>query len=201
MNKYLARIAFAAGALQVLVILVSWLVTAAMPELALRSLLSGEGVRWFFGQFVTNLSSPLLIWMILLSIAIGSVRSVGLLSSLLHYKDSNFRERFAVKVVIGEFVLFLGVMAALTLIPHALLLSVSGTLANSSFSRSVIPCLCFALCVFAASYGTLVGKFRTVTDVFDMLVHGLATIVPFIIIYILVMELYCCIAFVFQVSP
>lgn len=199
MNKHLARIAFVASALQVLVILVSWLVTAAMPELSLRSLLSGEGVRWFFGQFVANLSSPLLIWMILLAIAIGSVRSVGLVSSLLHYKDCNFRERFAIKVVMGELVLFIGVMAALTLIPHALLLSVSGTLLNSSFSRSLIPCISFALCAFATSYGTLVGKFRSITDVFEMLVQGLSTAVPYIILYILLMELYCCIAFVFQV--
>ena len=49
---------------QGLVILGSWLITAILPSLQLRSLLSSEGIRWFFGQFSYNLASPIIVWML-----------------------------------------------------------------------------------------------------------------------------------------
>ena len=39
---------------QIAVILLSWLITAANPDWALHSLLSSEGIRWFFGSLITN---------------------------------------------------------------------------------------------------------------------------------------------------
>ena len=56
---------------QIVLVLVSWLIAAAMPELAVRSLLSSEGIRWFFGHFIRNLATPFLVWILLLCIAFG----------------------------------------------------------------------------------------------------------------------------------
>ena len=50
--------------LQVALFLVSWLITAASPETTVRSLLSNEGIRWFFGSVVDNVASPPLVWIV-----------------------------------------------------------------------------------------------------------------------------------------
>ena len=61
---------------QLALILLSWLITAAFPELPIRSLLSSEGVRWFFGSFTANQLTPLLAWFITAAMAVGAcVRS------------------------------------------------------------------------------------------------------------------------------
>ena len=66
---------------EVLLILVSWLLSATMTE-GVRSLLSTEGIRWFFGQFTSMQASPWLVWLLLLSVAWGSVSGSGLIASL-----------------------------------------------------------------------------------------------------------------------
>ena len=58
MNKFrIAHLVLWLGVFQIILILVSWLITAAMPELFVRSLLSSEGIRWFFGQFTSNIGT------------------------------------------------------------------------------------------------------------------------------------------------
>ena len=78
---------------QVLLVLVSWLLSASMTE-GVHSLLSNEGVRWFVGQYVYMLASPLLVWLLLLSMAFGCFRGCGLSESsvrranpFLHYRE------------------------------------------------------------------------------------------------------------------
>ena len=57
---------------QLALILLSWLLTAAFPELPMRSMLSSEGIRWFFGSFVSNQLSPLLVYFIMTVMAAGA---------------------------------------------------------------------------------------------------------------------------------
>ena len=64
---------------QGLVILGSWLITAILPSLQLRSLLSSEGIRWFFGQFSYNLASPIMVWMLVATMGYGCITTSGLL--------------------------------------------------------------------------------------------------------------------------
>ena len=103
---------------QIVLVLASWLITAAMPDVFPRSLLSPEGIRWFFGTFTANLQSPWLVWLLLISIAWGTLRASGLLK----YDHKVYQQRNALRLVCLEFVLFIGVMLLLTLIPHAILL-------------------------------------------------------------------------------
>ena len=58
---------------QCVLVLVSWLQTAAMPETFPRTLLNAEGIRWFFGRFTENLMQPMLVWLLLLCIDRKSV--------------------------------------------------------------------------------------------------------------------------------
>lgn len=54
-----------------MLILLSWLCSAAFPASGIHSLLSGEGLRWFFGHFSKLLAKPLLADLLLLAIACG----------------------------------------------------------------------------------------------------------------------------------
>ena len=104
---------------QLLVILGSWLITAAQPNLPLRSLLSSEGIRWFFGQFSNNLSSPILVWLLVATMGYGCLTSSGLLQLK---RPLDFRQWLALRIVMLELAVFLAVLTLLTLLPHAVLL-------------------------------------------------------------------------------
>jgi p-aminobenzoyl-glutamate transporter AbgT len=70
-EKIYSIIALFLGISMIALVLISWLITAAIPEIAMRSLLSSEGIRWFFGHFVDNLATPVLVWMVLIGISYG----------------------------------------------------------------------------------------------------------------------------------
>ena len=92
----MAWVALLLGVGQVVLILTSWLLTAAMPESFPRSLLSAEGIRWFFGRFVGNVESPLLVWLLLFSFMFGALQHSG----ILHYRSSEYRQRIAMRLAV-----------------------------------------------------------------------------------------------------
>ena len=49
---------------ELLLVLLSWLLSAMMTE-GVRSMLSSEGIRWFFGSFSEVVQTPLLVWLLL----------------------------------------------------------------------------------------------------------------------------------------
>lgn len=122
----MAWVALLLGVGQVVLILTSWLLTAAMPESFPRSLLSAEGIRWFFGRFVGNVESPLLVWLLLFSFMLGALQHSG----ILHYRSSEYRQRIAMRLALFEGIFFLLLILALVLVPHAILLNVMGALAQ-----------------------------------------------------------------------
>ena len=111
----MAWVALLLGVGQVVLILTSWLLTAAMPESFPRSLLSAEGIRWFFGRFVGNVESPLLVWLLLFSFMLGALQYSG----ILHYRSSEYRQRIAMRLALFEGIFFLLLILALVLVPHA----------------------------------------------------------------------------------
>ena len=86
-KKVLAYLALTLGIAEVGVVLVSWLLTAAMPESFTHSLTSPEGIRWFTGHFVDHLTSSWLVWLVLISITIGVVKQ----SRVLHFDHTQYR--------------------------------------------------------------------------------------------------------------
>ena len=102
---------------QLALILLSWLVTAAFPELPMRSVLSSEGIRWIFGSFVSNQLSPLLIYFIMAVMAVGAcVRSrlydalretlsntrSSLTTSSNHQHKVHYREKVGLRIALVE---------------------------------------------------------------------------------------------------
>ena len=69
MKRLLAYLVLALALAEVVLVLASWLLSATMAG-NVRSLLSSEGVRWFFGGFTTMLASPWLVWLVLLATTI-----------------------------------------------------------------------------------------------------------------------------------
>ena len=197
---------------QLALILLSWLITAAFPELPIRSLLSSEGVRWFFGSFTANQLTPLLAWFITAAMAVGAcVRSrlwaafCTKMSGLLHRRDStdgrqglHYRERIGLRLALAEFMVYEVIMLLLTVVPHAILLSVTGELFPSAFSSSLIPSLSFVLIVMSLSYGVASGTVDSVARMHRVLVGGLeagARIVP---AYVIGVQLYMSLLYVFM---
>ena len=180
---------------QVILVLLSWLITAAMPDVFPRSMLSPEGIRWFFGSFTDNLESPWLVWLLLISIAWGTLQGSG----ILHYDRTIYRHRNALRLVSVEFVLFLSVILLLTIVPHAILLNVMGGIEASSFSRSILPYICLAIIVMSLSFGVVSNRFTGVEAIWETLSDGIRQAAPYFVIYILVNQLYSSIEYLFRI--
>ena len=195
-HKIFASSIFIFIVLQILVILGSWFVTVMFPTLPVRSMLSSEGIRWFLGQYTSNLASPLLVWLVLAGMTYGALRSSGLSRAIMYFSNISYRQRFALKVVVAELVFFAIVLFLMTFLPQAILLSVTGELFPSSFSRSLIPIVCFLLTLFSITYGLINTSFTSLTDIFTSLTSGIIAISPWLVIYVFVIQLYYSILFV-----
>ena len=191
-KKVLAYLALTLGIAEVGVVLVSWLLTAAMPESFNHSLTSPEGIRWFTGHFVDHLTSAWLVWLVLISISIGVVRQ----SRVLHFDHTQYRQRTALRLMLFELVFFMGILLSLTLMPHAILLNAVGTLFPGSFTQSLIPYICFSVVVMSMSYGIMSESIKGICQVYDAMNQGIRLLSPCFLFYILVMQLYTSVLYV-----
>ncbi|QUB81988.1 ABC transporter permease [Prevotella jejuni] len=197
---------------QLALILLSWLVTAAFPELPMRSVLSSEGIRWFFGSFVSNQLSPLLIYFIMAVMAVGAcVRSrlydalretlsntrSSLTTSSIHQHKVHYREKVGLRIALVEFIVYVIIMILLTAIPHAILLSVTGQLFPSSFSSSFIPSLSLIIIIMSLTYGVASGTIDSVAKMHKVLVGGLEVGSRLVPTYVVGIQLYMSIRYVF----
>ena len=174
-----------------LLFILSWLLSATMVD-DVRSLLSSEGVRWFLGSYTSILASPLLAWLLLLLIAGGALSQCGVFS-----KHQGIRDRLALRVSFVFIVIYLIIIVLLTLMPHAILLSATGNLFPSAFSRSLIPLIAFGIILFSVTYGVMAGRLSSLSDVLDVLSYGIRKGAPFIVVYILFIQFYESLWFVF----
>lgn len=186
MKRYLPQVALLLFALQVLLMLVSWLWSAAFPMSGVHSLLSEEGIRWFMGHFADFLAKPQLVWVILLGLAYGTL--VPCVRS--HHQLKSYRERWALLMTVALLVVFLVAIAMLTLIPHAILLSATGSLWPSPFSSSLVPLVAFMTITLSAFYGFVAGRFAHLHDLYQALLDGVRDAAPLLLFYILLVQLW-----------
>ena len=198
--KLAAVVAAVMVAAQVLLVIVSWMVSTVMPTLGVRSLLSSEGIRWFFGHFVDNIASPLMLWIVLLCIALGAFKASGLQSAMAMIGKGNrltSRRKYALWMALLTFLCLAAVIVAFTCLPHAILLSTMGNLFPSSFSVSIVPIVAFAILLPSVVYGSISGFLPTLTALFRAVGEGLPCLCPLIFLYILAAQLYFSLRFVF----
>lgn len=199
-NKVCGIISLVLVVLQLVLVMASWIMTAAMPELPMRSLLSAEGIRWFFGHFAENINSQVLVSIVLLAVAIGAVMFSGLaesLSGIVFHRKTRYMERVALWAVAIELAIAAIVVILLTSVPHAILLSVTGHLFPSSFSQSLIPIVSVTLLICSLSFGIVSGKLSSMGLVYETMTYGLVCYAWLIPIYIFAIELYRSVLFVF----
>lgn len=192
---------------QLLIIFFSWIITAAMPELSMHSLLSSEGIRWSFGSFARNQYANVLIWNILIAMALGILYKSGLYAALkqllrvvftreiLHF---HYQQKVGLIVVMAEMIAFFIIMASLSLIPHAILLSVIGELFPSSFALSIIPSISFFIIIASISYGYITQSIRSFEIMYEFLVSGIKVLAYFFPLCFMVNQLIASIIFIFK---
>jgi aminobenzoyl-glutamate transport protein len=191
MRRYLPHIAFLLFAAQLLLMLVSWLLAAANPASGVRSLLSSEGLRWFLGHFSDVLGTPVLLCLLLLLMAYGSLKNCG----ILQFKSS-YRQSRALIITLLLFVVYVGVIVLLVMIPHAVLLSATGSLWPSPFSAAVVPLFAFGVTLLSTVYGYVAGSYRNMSDVYQSLIDGIRCGAPWLLFYVLLGQIYYSLLFI-----
>ena len=194
MKRFLPHIAITLFVAQMLVMLVSWLLSAAFPDSGIHSLLSGEGLRWFFGHFSHLLATPILVCLVLLLMAYGVFRHCGLLS----YR-STYRERRALTMTLLLTVVAVILMLLLAAIPHAVMLSATGSLWPSPFSRALLPLLSFIVIALSAFYGIMAGHFANLSNVYDALQGGIREGAALFLFYLLICQLYLSVSYMINI--
>ena len=173
-GKYTARLALALGVLQLVAVLGSWIFKAVNPELPIG-----------------------LVWLLLGSMAYGSVRFCGILDVPRKWKAMSFWDHFGLMVALAELLVIVVLMLLLTILPHAVLLGVTGNLYPSSFSKSFFLMVCLSVCFISVSFGVVSSRLRSLEEVCDCLVAGIVYTLPLWLIYILGIELYASLRFIF----
>lgn len=199
-NRFFAYTALLLFILELLLILGSWMVTAAFPELSLRSLIGFDGVRWLLGSFTESLATPFLVWMVVCALAYGVLSESGLLIVLRRVRDVHrlqYRERTGLVIVLIEVVITLLATFLLTCMPHALLLNPMGHLYPSAFSASLVPGVAFLMLVCSLTYGSVSGRFASVVEAYRAMTNGLARLAPLFPLYVLFMQVWASVRFVF----
>ncbi len=190
-------IALALCVAEVLLILMSWLLSVSLADGSVRSLLSSEGVRWFFGSYVDILLRQQLIWILLLSLSWGVYKGSGMGAIFRSAHRLQYRERIALWLVAFIAALIVTVLLLLTAIPHAVLLSVTGALFPSPFSESIFPVLAFSLFSTSAVFGIVSGTFQHIDNVYQSMKQGVNSFAPLFLFYVLITQLLSSFIFVF----
>ena len=191
MKKYLPHIAFLLFAAQLLLMIVSWLLAAAIPTSGVRSLLSSEGLRWFLGHFSDVLGTSVLLCLLLLLMAYGCLRGCG----ILHFKTS-YRQSRALAIMLLLLAVYVGIIVLLTMIPQAVLLSATGSLWPSPFSAAICPLFALGITLLSAVYGYVAGSYHNMSDVYQSLIDGVRDGAPLLLFYVLLGQLYYSLLFI-----
>lgn len=179
---------------EVVLAVVSWLFAALNPDSGVRSILSGEGIRWAFGGYIHQMQSSVLVWLLLCGMAYGALHFSRFAAGV---RPMRYRQRVALRFSVGILLLYLAVVSFFAFAPHAILLSVTGDLFPSAFSDALVPALCFGVVLMSVVYGVMSGSLPTVSSVFDALVGGICSVAPFLVVYLLVTHVYFIACYIF----
>ena len=181
---------------ETLLVILSWLLSAIRVE-GVRSLLSSEGIRWFFSSFNDLIASPVLVGLLVLMCALGCLQKSRVTTIFGGKKSINFRDRLALYVALAFLLIYVVIIILLTLMPHAILLSATGHLFPSAFSRSLVPIIAFGICIFSVAFGLMAGVMQNLSDILQALSFGIAKGAPLLVFYLFAVQLVGCLCFVF----
>lgn len=186
--------------LEIFVILSSWILSAIFPEANIYSLISSEGIRWFSSNCVDILDSHYLVWIILISISYGALKQSGVLEVLEKKHSLKYRERIAIYFMLFVIAIYIILVMSLILMPRSILLSATGEIWPSPFSKAIVPIVTIGICLFSVVFSVVSGKAKNIAFIINSLINGIATFSPIILLYILIIHLYYLIVYAFNHS-
>ena len=188
MKRACVIFAFILIVLQTILIFGSWIVSAAIPDSQIRPLIGAGGLRWFFSSFTEDMASPILVYIILITLTVNVFINSGMCELFSLKRKMNMQKKLALNVVLVELCTFIVLIVLLTAMPHAVLLSVTGELFPSSFSTGLIPMLCFIVTILSISYGLVSGCIKGVYDIWDSMTTGVNFLPAVCFVYILLLQ-------------
>lgn len=176
---------------ELVLVLLSWVLSATSTGYV-RSLLSSEGIRWFLGHYAEIVLSPLLVWIVLLSVSCGVVSASRVLAPA-----TSYRERMGRRVALTLLLLYVAAVLSLVLAPHAILLSASGSVLPSPFSKAFVPIVAFGMLIGAVAYGVVARTLSSLRAIIDAMLKGISMGAPFLLCYLLLAQFVESLRFVF----
>lgn len=170
---------------QILVILVSWIVSAVFPAYGFNSLLSGSGVRWLLTCWLNNGCSEMTTAFLFGGFFVGAFVWSGLPKKITSFRSCGYDEKFAVMMFF--FVMIVGITVCLffALYPHSPLLGITGTLVAGPFLKASFFVLGSALFGGSVIFSLLSGKVKSWEDAACALVYGLKAVAPLTVVLFL----------------
>lgn len=193
--KMLTYIVVALAVMQVMLVIGSWLASILCPAMEVRSMISGEGARWFLGSYTTFLASAPTSWLVMVGVTWGVMSRSGM-KSCLYGRRRKYRERLALYSSVVVLAVYAVAIALLVAVPHAVLLSADGNLFPSPFSRSIVPVMCFGIFISSAVYGIISGNTPRPADVISAMLSGIASVAPLLVIWLFLSQFVMSLRFV-----
>jgi p-aminobenzoyl-glutamate transporter AbgT len=183
--------------LQVLIILLSWIISAIFPAHGFHSLLSDSGIRWLLSRYINNGYSDFLIWFLFCSSFIGTFIWSKLPKKIISFKSCDYNERFAIRVFFCELAIGIFICLLLALYPHSSLLGITGKLFPGPFIMGISFILGITILGGSVTFLMLSGKLKTYEDASKALLFGIKAVAPLVVIFFLLKETLEMIRFVF----
>lgn len=194
-NKYFILAASVLIVLEALLILVSWIVNVAVPDMGVRSLLSGEGLRVLLSGYISELSADGLGLMVLLAVSGGAVVRSGFFRALYHRSSLDFRHRFALQMCYAEVLIAVVAVLVMVFIPHSPMLSVTGHYYPGPLLHGLYSCFTVILLVVSYTYAGFGGDINSYDQASDIVTYGLRHMAWIFVLYLIIVELYSSIKF------
>lgn len=202
MNKCANIILFLEALFHILLVISSLVLSSAGYEV--NNILSSEGLRWAFLNALPNVLKEPLVYLIGFLITWGAYKRSGLNVALLRLftgrwrrKPLPFRQRRALWFALLLTLLFVAMMAVLVLIPQGVLVSVTGRIFPSPFSRGMVPACMVAVVLISVTYGVIGNTLRTFHEVVQSVYCGLGEYAGWILVYLLGAQSYACLMYIF----
>jgi aminobenzoyl-glutamate transport protein len=112
-------------------------------------------------------------------------------------RRESYRDRLALRFAILVLLAYVAAILMLTLMPHAVLLSATGSLVPSPFNRRLVPLIAFGLIIVAVAFGLFSGRLRNLSDILEALSFGIQKEASLVVLYIFFMQFYESLRFVF----
>ncbi len=177
--------------LELVLVLLSW-VLSATTTWPVHSLLSSEGIRWFLGHAHEMVLSPLLVWIIFFAMAYGIFVESGF-----RFRADHRQERVGRNIALVVLLLYVFTIILLVAVPHAILLSSTGNIFPSPFSKAFVPMLSLGLLIVSVVYGLVVRTFTRFSAILEAARKGLAQASSILILYVLFIQFYESLCYVF----